>query len=177
MIEESPVNEMINTSSIGLIGHSFGGITASEIAVVDDRFDAVIAMSHANPMCVDDISIPIQFIGTDFDYGLFSIPMIQLSYSRAKAPKEMIMIKLGTHFGFTTAFNSLCPCPRWQKNVVLHYIIPWFDYFWPHFRFNPARSGSESFGSRKGAPGCYFAIKDAAGSNPTLHCRWYHYYK
>jgi len=128
MIEESPVNEMINVSSIGLIGHSFGGITASEIAAVDDRFDAVIAMSHANPMYVDDISIPIQFIGTDFDYGLFSIPMIQLSYSRANAPKEMIMIKLGTHFGFTTAFNSLCPCPRWQKDVVLHYIVPWFDY-------------------------------------------------
>lgn len=129
MLEESPVNEMINTSSIGLIGHSFGGITASEIAAVDDRFDAVIAMSHANPMYVDDISIPIQFIGTDFDYGLFSIPMIELSYSRAKAPKEMIMIKLGTHFGFTTAFNSLCPCPRWQKDIILHYIVPWFDYY------------------------------------------------
>jgi hypothetical protein len=129
LTEESPVNEMINKSSIGLIGHSFGGITASEIAVVDNRFDAVIAMSHANPVYVDDISIPIQFIGTDFDYGLFSIPMIQRSYIRANAPKEMIMIKLGTHFGFTTAFNSLCPCPKWQKDVILHYVIPWFDYF------------------------------------------------
>ncbi len=129
LIEDSPVKTMINTSSIGLIGHSFGGITASEIAAVDDRFDAVIAMSHANPIYADDITIPIQFIGTDFDYGLFSIPMIQMSYKRANAPKELIMIKLGTHFGFTTAFNSLCPCPRWQKDVILHYVVPWFNYY------------------------------------------------
>jgi pimeloyl-ACP methyl ester carboxylesterase len=111
------------------VGHSLGGITATETAARDDRFKAVVALSHANPYVVDQINVPIQIQCGDSDLGLYSIPIGLLSYIRCNSPKELIAIKFGTHFGFTRSFNDLCPCPNWQKDVCLHYLIGWFDFF------------------------------------------------
>jgi len=129
LTEESPVKNIVNDTCIGLVGHSLGGITVSEAAAIDDRVDAVIALSHANPQKVKDIDIPIQFQVGGFDIPLFSVPILRRCYSKAQTPKEIITIKHGTHWGFTTAFGPLCPCPRWQKDICIQYSIGWFDYF------------------------------------------------
>jgi dienelactone hydrolase len=129
LLDESPVKHLIDNTSIGLIGHSLGGITTTEAAAEDKQFDAIVALSHGNPLAVKKIDVPIQFQCGDFDRGLYSIPITRRCYMRANIPKELIVIQRGTHFGFTTAFRSLCPCPSWQKEVILRYAIGWFDYF------------------------------------------------
>jgi len=129
MLEESPVKHLINNSAIGAIGHSLGGIAVTEVAVEDERFDAIVAMSHGNPRIIKNVDMPIQFISGGFDLGVNSIPMTLSSYKRASTPKELIMIQLGTHFGFTTTFNKFCPCPAWQKEIIIKYSVGWFNYF------------------------------------------------
>jgi len=129
LLEESVVKEMVDYTKIGLIGHSLGGITVTEVAVVDDRIDAVVALSQGNPLIIKKLDIPIQFQGGCFDLGTYSIPIISRCYKKANSPKEMITIRSGTHVGFSTALNQLNPCPPWQKEICLTYAIGWFDYF------------------------------------------------
>jgi predicted dienelactone hydrolase len=129
LIEESSVKNLVNNSSIGLIGHSLGGITVTESAIIDDRIDAVVALSQGNPRIIKKIEIPIQFQGGCFDIFTWSIPIVTQCYKKANTPKELIVIQGGTHFGFSTALGPLCPCPRWQKDIILRYSIGWFDYF------------------------------------------------
>jgi len=129
LLEKSSVKNMVDNTTIGLIGHSLGGITATETAVIDERVDALVALSQGNPLIINKVKVPIQFQGGCFDFATFSIPIISRCYKKAEAPKELIAIQFGTHFGFSTAFKRFCPCPKWQKDICLRYAIGWFDYF------------------------------------------------
>lgn len=129
LLEKSPVNNIINNSTVGLIGHSLGGITVTEVASIDDRVDAVVALSQGNPLIIKKIKVPIQFQGGCFDLTTYSIPIISRCYKKADSPKELIAIQFATHIGFSTAFGPFCPCPKWQKDICLRYAIGWFDYF------------------------------------------------
>ena len=129
LLEESLVKDMINNTSIGIIGHSLGGIAATKTATKDDRIDCVIALTHSNPCIVSDCHVPIQFQGGGFDRGYYSVPILLSSYSKANTPKELIMIKHGTHTGFSNSWGSFCHCPKWQKEICLRYAVGWFDYF------------------------------------------------
>lgn len=129
LIEESPVKNIVNNSSIGLIGHSLGGITVTETAINDERVDAIVALSQGNSRIISKVNVPIQFQGGCFDIGTWSIPIVIQCYKKANTPKELIAIQGGTHFGFSTALDPLCPCPRWQKDICLQYSIGWFDYY------------------------------------------------
>lgn len=128
---QSPIADNVNQSSIGLIGHSLGGLVVTETAAQDPRVRAAVTLSHATPDCIQNITIPIQFIGGDLDLtpASDSIPILRHSYRDAHAPKELIFIAGGTHLGFTSALGPLCPCPSWQKTCCLHYAIGWFDWF------------------------------------------------
>jgi len=128
LLEKSPVNQIINKTKLGLIGHSMGGVIVTEVAAKDKRVDAVIALSHGESSIIANITIPIQFQLGSFDMTS-SIPIILSCYKKANPPKELISISGGTHVGFTTVFSSFCPCPPWQKFVCLTYAIGWFDYF------------------------------------------------
>lgn len=129
LLNESPVKNMVNKTSIGLIGHSLGGITVTETAAEDKRFDAVVALSQGNPLTIDKIDVPIQFQGGCFDIATLSIPLLYSCYKNANTPKEIITISGGTHVGFSTALGPLTPCPPWQKDICLRYLIGYFDYF------------------------------------------------
>jgi len=129
LTDESPVKNLVDNKTLGLIGHSLGGLTVTETAAVDKRIDAVVALSQGNIVDVGKIDVPIQFQAGCFDFSTYSIPITYLSYKRANSPKELITIQFGTHIGFTTAFANFCLCPRWQKEISLRYAIGWFDYF------------------------------------------------
>jgi len=129
LIEESPVQHITNSSCIGFIGHSLGAITVTKTATIDDRVDCIVIYTHTNPLIVEDINVPIQFQGGTSDIGYFSMPILSLGYSKANTPKELIMIKQGTHTGFTTSWGPFCLCPKWQKDICIHYTTGWLDYF------------------------------------------------
>jgi pimeloyl-ACP methyl ester carboxylesterase len=129
LLEQSEVKGLIDSSKVGLIGHSLGGITVTETAANDDRVDAVVALSQGNPLFINKIKVPIQFQGGGFDLGTYSVPILSRCYKKVDPPKELIIIKFGTHFGFSTALNQFNPCPPWQKEVCFRYAQGWFDYF------------------------------------------------
>jgi dienelactone hydrolase len=129
LMEESPVNHLVNTTSIGLIGHSLGALCVTKTAVQDDRVKCLIALTHTNPLLVESVAVPFQLQGGTFDLGYFSIPLLLTGYNKANSPKELIIIKHGTHEGFTSVWGPFCPCPSWQKEMSLHYAIGWLDYF------------------------------------------------
>ena len=124
LLSESPVKNMINKTSIGLIGHSIGGATVTETTARDKRFKAVVALSQGNPSIIDEIDVPIQFQGGCFDILTMSILILLSCYKNANAPKEIITISGGTHIGFSSSLG-----PPWQKDICLHYSIGYFDYF------------------------------------------------
>lgn len=128
LTEESPVRNLVDTTSIGLIGHSLGSFTVTETAAVDRRIDAVVALSQGNIRDAEKIDVPIQFQAGCFD-STWSIPIASLCYKNANPPKELITIQYGTHIGFTAAFGRYCLCPQWQKEICLYYALGWFDYF------------------------------------------------
>lgn len=129
LLTNSSVRDHINQDKLGIIGHSLGGITATETAARDHRFKAVVSLSHANPISMRRISVPVQFICGDNDLGLLSLPISKLCYKLSNTPKECIYLRYSTHIGFTTAFGKLCPCPNWQKNMIVRYATGWFDFF------------------------------------------------
>jgi len=129
LIEESPVQHITNSSCIGFIGHSLGAIAVTKTATIDDRVDCIVIYTHTNPLILENINVPIQFQGGTSDIGFFSMPILSLGYLKANTPKESIMIKQGTHTGFTTSGGPFCRCPEWQKDICLHYTIGWLDYF------------------------------------------------
>ncbi|MCX6667606.1 MAG: alpha/beta fold hydrolase [Euryarchaeota archaeon] len=129
LTDESPVKNLVDNKTLGLIGHSLGGLIVTETAAVDKRIDAVVALSQGNITDAEEIDVPIQFQAGCFDFSTYSIPITYLSYKRANTPKELITIQFGTHIGFTTAFAKFCLCPPWQKEISLRYAIGWFDYF------------------------------------------------
>lgn len=129
LLNESSIRTYINHEQIGVVGHSLGGITATETVAKDPRFQAVVALSHANPFSMRKINIPIQFICGQFDIALHSLPISLYAYKRAQVPKELIILRFGNHLGFTEAFGEYCPCPESQKAMVIRYATGWLDYF------------------------------------------------
>jgi cephalosporin-C deacetylase-like acetyl esterase len=128
LINESPVNTLVDSEKIGLIGHSLGSFTDTETAVFDERIDAVVALSQGNILHAKEIDVPVQFQFGCFDITC-SFPISFICYKKVQSPKELIAIQAGTHIGFTAAFGKYCLCPPWQKEVCLRYAIGWFDYF------------------------------------------------
>lgn len=130
LTNESPVRNLVDSEKLGLIGHSLGSVIVTETAAQDSRVKTVVALSVGNNLLIDKINVPIQFQGGGLDIPIVGLPIILLRcYSKANTPKELIMIKHGTHIGFTSAFGKLCLCPRWQKEICLKYVTGWFDYF------------------------------------------------
>ncbi|MEM0493086.1 MAG: alpha/beta fold hydrolase [Candidatus Thermoplasmatota archaeon] len=129
IINESTVKNITNKNQIGLIGHSLGGITVTEVAAEDTRIKAVVALSQGNPKNIETITIPLQLQAGDMDITTHSIPIVLSCYKKAQTPKQIIIISHGTHIGFTTAFAELNPSPSWQKNISLRYATAWFDYY------------------------------------------------
>jgi dienelactone hydrolase len=128
LLNESPVNTLVDREKIGLIGHSLGSFTDTETAVFDERIDAVVALSQGNILHAEEIDVPVQFQFGCFDITC-SFPISFICYKKVQSPKELIAIQAGTHIGFTAAFGKYCLCPPWQKEICLRYAIGWFDYF------------------------------------------------
>jgi dienelactone hydrolase len=129
LTEQSPVKDSVDSGRIGIEGHSMGGFTVSEAPVVDDRVKAVIALSDATPLAGLFKQVPLMIITGDFDIvvndQLVAIP----AYYAAQPPKELIVIKGGTHDGFSNLLEPYYPKPPWQHYTWEHYASAWFDYW------------------------------------------------
>jgi pimeloyl-ACP methyl ester carboxylesterase len=129
LLHESPVKHLIDQSNIGLIGHSLGGIIVTKTVLEDTRVKTLIVLSNGDPKNVENIDIPVQYQGGDMDIFFMSIPQLLSCYQKTNSHKELIVISLGTHISFMNKLYPFCLYPRYQKEIILHYTIGWFDYY------------------------------------------------
>jgi predicted dienelactone hydrolase len=130
LLQKEDLQEIIDKDKIGLVGHSLGGITVTEVAAQGNyNFSAVVAISLVSSFVVDNIDTPLMIQSGDLDLAPIVPLLTYKSYNLVNPPRELIMIQSATHFGFTTAWGPLCPAPSWQKEICIHYTINWLNYF------------------------------------------------
>ena len=129
LMEESPVKNMVDTSRVGIIGHSLGGITVSKVAAEDSRIKAGVILSCADLSKLNQSKIPLQIQAADFDLGIAAALLNVPAFYQAEPPKQLIVIQGGTHNGFTAILDPYYPKPSWQNPISIHYAIAWFDYY------------------------------------------------
>jgi hypothetical protein len=133
LTQESFVKDMVDENNIGLVGHSGGGMAVMGAAQLDERVKTVVVISKGDLTSVDTFQKPVQIITGEFDWlnpgivpSIFeALPLYEL----ANPPKQLIVVKSGTHLGFTSFLHSMYPRPSWQHETTLHYTTLWFDYW------------------------------------------------
>ena len=99
----------IDTESIGITGHSMGGMTTLLVTfdpeLLDDRVDAAVPLAPlACPFTGEffrNRDVPVLFIGGSVDLFCPWDENLQGPYDRADSPKYLLNIINGTHMGFT----------------------------------------------------------------------------
>jgi hypothetical protein len=127
-IEWAEVNLSVN--GVGVFAHGLGATAAMRYGSGSNTLDAMVALSGGSPGYVEELSVPLQIFTGDFDLlsyaaWLFDAPL----YYSAHNPKEIITISAGTHWGMSDFIDAFMPEPYWEKDVIAHYSLAWFDYF------------------------------------------------
>ncbi|MFM9956593.1 MAG: chlorophyllase/cutinase-like alpha/beta fold protein [Phycisphaerales bacterium] len=109
----SPYFQRVNTSALGLSGHSMGGGASMLAAAVDARVRALIPLAPAdtNPSSIaaaPQIDIPTMYIVGTQDTIVPTGPNAQVMYDNTPAPRRLEQVIGGFHCGFTDASTFGC---------------------------------------------------------------------
>jgi predicted dienelactone hydrolase len=106
-VKGDPFFGVIDTTRIGLSGHSFGGFTSVLVPFIDPRIKAVVAHSPATSMLgalgydIKKFPVPILIQGGKLDKTLKPDTEIYPAYEKLPSPKHMFMLETGGHFTFS----------------------------------------------------------------------------
>lgn len=105
--KDDPFYGAIDTTAIGLSGHSFGGLTSVLVPFIDPRIKAVVAHSPATSMLgmlgykLEEFPIPILIQGGKLDKTLKPDSEIYPAYAKLPAPKFEFMLETAGHFTYS----------------------------------------------------------------------------
>ena len=152
----NPFWNMINSSKIGLAGHSFGAAGVSFIGQKDPRVSAIVAWDNlgnpstsgglpvsdcpANPSSHTEVPITKPALGMSADYGLtpsvytsdpdpLAKSQSSLAYSQAGVDTGEIVIRGGTHYEFSFIPNPAFGGTLRGIDMVAWYTTAWFDKY------------------------------------------------
>jgi len=155
----NPLSEMLDSSRIGLAGHSFGAAGVSYVAQADPRIKAVVAWDNlggTNPNkgngiggedpCPADPSaravpkVTKPGLGISGDYFLPPTPnrsdpdplaksTQSLNYSKAGVDTGELIIRGGTHLDFDFIPNDGFPATLRGADFIAWYTTAWFDKY------------------------------------------------
>ncbi len=151
----NPYSSMLDTSRVGLIGHSYGAQGVSYIGQTDPRIKAVVALDNlagaANPSekgCVDasqraGAPITTPSLGFSADYFIPPTPNTSqpdplaktnesLAYTRAGVDSGEIIIRGGSHFDFDWIPNQAFGATLRGADEIDWYATAWFDRYLKH---------------------------------------------
>jgi len=127
----SAFHGLVDSSAIGMAGHSLGGLTTlgligayDEVSINDDRIRAALIMSAPDPFRegIGHVSIPIMIMHGDIDLPSL-VPLAETLYAKAQAARFYMVIRLATHFTFGNApcqnHDSIPQCQRNDEHVRL----------------------------------------------------------
>lgn len=134
LLTESPVRTAIDSSRIGLIGHSMGAITTLEVQAVEPRFIAAVAAApiSEDSSSFDHSDIPIMIQTGDHDGPIAPIPFInplvvRPVYEKLEADRALIVAEAASHAQHTN--YPILPTPTWSREIAALYSLAWMDYY------------------------------------------------
>jgi len=97
---------LVDTAHIGVAGHSFGAVTGTEAAILDERYQAAVEMAAFTiPILPDDFDTPFMFMMgvEDRTMGDYNPVVRYLDFPLLPEPKFLISLYNGGHYTFTDA--------------------------------------------------------------------------
>jgi dienelactone hydrolase len=148
----NPFHAAVDTSRIGIAGHSFGAGGVSFVGQSDPRVKAIVAWDNLStpsatpapcpsgsaPRAVPPITKPA--LGMSADYGLFRQPNTSepdplaksqgsFAYSKAGVDTGEMIIRGGTHYEFSYIPNQFFGATLRGMDMVAWYTAAWFDKY------------------------------------------------
>ncbi len=106
---ENYFTDMVDLERIGIAGHSYGGVTGGEEAILDHRVKAMVSMACPMvPIYPGNYNTAVMFmIGTEDRTMREWAPWIRLEYSIFPEPKHLMEIRDAGHYTFSDACNLI----------------------------------------------------------------------
>ena len=140
----SPFAGALDPARIGMMGHSFGGLTTYGVLTIDDRFRAAVPMAPA-VLGRPRVTIPSLMMLGEIDSRVDNAA-IRTAYANATPPKLLVEVENAGHY----AFSDLCfPGPDCNPpttttqgeshDLVRRWVLPFLE------RYLAGRPGAEPF--------------------------------
>jgi dienelactone hydrolase len=102
---EGPLKGLIDTSSIGAVGHSAGGGTM--FAAIDNpRIDTVVGWAPVPPQGPGAQPKPTMIVAAEIDSGI-SVESLSAAYDKLSAPKRLVIVPRMGHNAFSDSCLSI----------------------------------------------------------------------
>jgi pimeloyl-ACP methyl ester carboxylesterase len=134
LLQSSPVQSVLNTSRIGVIGHSQGAITALALQEIEPRIRAAVAAAPINSSFApfDKNLIPVMVQTGDQDGPIAPIPFVnpvfeKTVYDKLTQDRAFIVADASSHAQHTN--YPLLPTASWGFEIAGRYSLAWMDYY------------------------------------------------
>lgn len=126
---------LMDPERVGMVGHSFGGLTSYLVANAEPRVDAAVALAPAvNPAFAMPVPSLTMLGGID---SVVSNPNARTAWGNSVAPKWLVEIEDAGHYAFSDLclrFGTDCnpPTTRTQdeaNTLALRYIVPFLEVY------------------------------------------------
>ncbi len=130
------IYQFLDSSSLGLSGHSMGGGASILAAAADHRVKAVanLAAANTNPSAItaiQSVHVPVCLISGSDDTIVPVGSHGQLMYNNALAPKQLPVIQGGSHCGFMDSNILFCDSGSLSRNeqlaITRHLLTAFFE--------------------------------------------------
>lgn len=133
LLEESPVASVIDSSRIGVIGHSQGAIATMGFQAIEPRLGAAVAaapISEASALFDANLS-PVMIQTGDHDGPIAPIPFVNPQvvrpvYDKLTLDRAFIVADASSHAQHTN--YPLLPTASWGIELAAEYSVAWMDY-------------------------------------------------
>lgn len=129
----SPVRSALDTSRVGVIGHSQGAITTMALQAIEPRVRAAVAAAPISEQSApfDANPIPVMIQTGDHDGPIAPIPfvnpaVVRAVYDKLTQDRAFIVADASSHAQHTN--YPLLPTATWGHEVAAIYSLAWMDY-------------------------------------------------
>jgi pimeloyl-ACP methyl ester carboxylesterase len=140
LLEQSPVHTVLDTSRVGVIGHSMGAIATMALQAVEPRVHAAVAAAPISESMApfDANPIPVMIQTGDHDGPVAPVPFVNPAvvrpvYEKLTQDRAFIVADASSHAEHTN--YPLLPTASWGLELAGSYSLAWMDY---HLRHDPA---------------------------------------
>jgi alpha-beta hydrolase superfamily lysophospholipase len=134
LLEKSAVKQFLDTSKIGVIGHSMGAITTMGLQAVEPRIKAAVAAAPISEIqsVFDKNPIPVMIQTGDHDGPVAPIPfanpaVVKRVYDKLTSDRAFIVADAATHAQHTN--YPLLPTSTWGREIAANYSLAWMNHY------------------------------------------------